>query len=168
MILKDKVVIVTGGTSGIGLAIAKLFIEEGAKVVIGALDEEKGNKIASEIGARFVRADVSKEEECKNLIDETARGFGKLDVLVNNAGISLINNDKFDITNESYERLTSTNLKSVVMMTKYAIPHLLTTKGNVVNISSRAGIQPDPDVPLYSATKGAIIIYTRALARQFA
>ena len=167
MILKNKVTIVTGGTSGIGLAVARLFIEEGSQVLIASPSEEKGQAVAKEIGAYFVRTDISQELDCKNLVEETINRFGKLDVLVNNAGISLINEDRFDAPSEFFDKLFDTNVKGVVMMTKFALPELLKTKGNIVNIASRAGIQPDPDVPLYSASKGAVIIYTRALARQF-
>src|SRR3989338_6162091 len=167
MILKDKIVIVTGGTSGIGLAIARLFVEEGAQVVIASPSVEKGEGIAKEISAKFVRTDVSQEADCKNLVDETVKEFGKLDVLVNNAGISLINGDKFDIAGENFEKIFHTNVKGVVMMIKYALPELLRTKGNVVNIASRAGIQPDVDVPVYSASKAAVVIHSRALARAF-
>jgi NAD(P)-dependent dehydrogenase (short-subunit alcohol dehydrogenase family) len=158
--IKDKVVIITGGSSGIGFALAREFGIQGAKIVISArsIDRltEAENKLKSEgIDVIAVSADVSKEADCINLIEKAAAHFGKIDILVNNAGISM----RAAFVNTSPDvlrKLMETNFWGTVYCTKQALPYLLKTKGSVVGIISIAGYVGLPGRTGYSASKFAV------------
>lgn len=159
-IMKNKVVIVTGASSGIGLATAKRFAKLGAKVVLAARNEEKINQEAKFInengGEAFaVKTDVSKEEDCKNLVNQTISNFGRIDVLVNNAGISMRALFK-SLQLEVIKKLMDVNFWGTVYCTKYALPYLLASKGSVVGVSSIAGFIGLPARTGYSASKFAM------------
>ena len=158
--MKNKVVIITGASSGIGKALAVEFASMGAKVVIAArnaakLDELKISlqKINSEILA--VPTDVSKETDCINLIDETVKKFGTLDILINNAGISMRAIFE-DVDLNVIRQLMDINFWGTVYCTKYALPYLLKNKGSVVGVSSIAGYKGLPGRTGYSSSKFAI------------
>jgi short-subunit dehydrogenase len=158
--MKDKVVIITGSSSGIGLASARAFARKGSIVVLAARSEDALRQIAGEIdpgGQRslVVRTDVSKEEDCKNLIEQTVNKFGKIDILVNNAGISMraIFND---VEISVLKRLMDVNFWGTVYCTKYALPYITMTKGTIAAISSIAGFHGLPGRTAYSASKFAI------------
>ncbi len=158
--MKNKVVIVTGASSGIGLATAKRFAKLGAKVVLAARNEEKINQEAKFInengGEAFaVKTDVSKEEDCKNLVNQTISNFGRIDVLVNNAGISMRALFK-SLQLEVIKKLMDVNFWGTVYCTKYALPYLLASKGSVVGVSSIAGFIGLPARTGYSASKFAM------------
>lgn len=152
--MKDKVVIITGGSSGIGLACAREFSRQGAHVVISGRDGEK-LKDAAEPGMLVVPGDVSKEEDCKTLIEATLRQFGRIDILINNAGISMrsvFNDTQLDVL----RKLMDINFWGTVYCTKYALPELLRNKGSIVGISSIAGKMGLPARTGYSASKFAM------------
>lgn len=160
---EGKVVIITGASSGIGLASARCFAAEGASVVLSARSEDKLKQVFDELSNegedtdRFlvVRCDVQKEEDCKKLIDNTIEKFGKIDILVNNAGISMRAMFKeLDLT--VLKRLMDVNFWGTVYCTKYALPYLLQTKGSVVGVISIAGFKGLPARTGYSASKFAI------------
>lgn len=158
--MKDKVVIVTGASSGIGKAISEKFGSRGAKVVMAARNFEKLDRCRKELGKKnynvfAIQADVSKEEECKKLIDETVKKFGTIDILVNNAGISMRALFE-DVDLNVIRQLMDINFWGTVFCTKYALPYLLKTKGSVVGVSSIAGYKGLPGRTGYSASKFAI------------
>ncbi len=158
--MKDKVVIITGASSGIGEALAKRFASLGAKVVIAARNIEKLNKLADELHQDTkdvlpVKTDVSKEADCRNLINETVIKFGGIDVLINNAGISM--RALFENTDlEVIRKLMDVNFWGTVYCTKFALPHLLKSKGSVAGVSSIAGYKGLPGRAGYSASKFAM------------
>lgn len=158
--LKGKVVIITGGSSGIGLSLAHEFGRQGAFVVISARNAERLNAALSDlhwqgIEAMAVVADVSKEEDCKNLIQKTFEEKGRIDVLVNNAGVSMRAAFK-DTDLKVLKTLMDINFWGTVYCTKYALPHLLETRGSVVGIISIAGYIGLPGRTGYTASKFAI------------
>ena len=155
----DKVIIVTGASSGIGLATVKLFVSLNAKVVMAARSFDKLEAIRAEMPdpakVLCVKTDVSVEEDCKNLIEKTVEAFGRIDILVNNAGISMramFNDLDLDVV----RRLMDTNFWGTVYCTKYALPYLLESKGSVVGVISTAGYLGLPGRTGYSASKFAI------------
>ena len=161
---KDKVVIVTGASSGIGLASVIRFMELGANVVLAARSIDKLEKIAEKLGQRStvngqqflcVKTDVTKEDDCKNLVEKTMEKFGKIDVLVNNAGISMRAVFK-DMDLSVMKSLMDTNFWGTVYCTKYALPYLLESKGTVVGVISTAGYVGLPARTAYSASKFAV------------
>ncbi len=158
--MKDKVVIITGASSGIGKALALEYATRGAHVVMAARNEERLHQAAEEVSASGVKVfavvtDVSVEADCKNLINKSIEEFSGIDVLINNAGISmraLFADTDLDVIRQ----LMGINFWGTVFCTKYALPHLLETKGSVVGISSIAGYKGLPGRTGYSASKFAM------------
>ncbi len=174
MRLDGKVAIITGGSRGMGAEEARLFGREGAKVVIGDLSEDEGRQLEAELNetgaeALFLRLDVTVEEQWKEAIDTTVAQFGKLDVLVNNAGIS----GSFDpdlMSTEAWDKLMEINAKGVFLGIKYAVPEMRKVGGgSVVNISSISGFVGQDSIHMgYNASKGAVRILTKSAAVQYA
>lgn len=158
--MKDKVVIITGASSGIGLACAREFAHRGALVSVCARSADKLEEIKSEFDAAghkllVTEADVSREEDCKRLIDNTVREFGKIDILINNAGMSM--RALFvDLHLDVMRKLMDINFWGTVYCTKYALPYILEQKGSVVGVSSIAGFIGLPGRAGYSASKYAM------------
>ena len=157
---RDKVIIVTGASSGIGLASAKLFGSYGARVVMAARSLEKMQALAPQVSTDpskvlCVRTDVSVEQDCRALVEKTVEAFGGIDILVNNAGISMRAMFK-DLDLKVIHALMEVNFWGTVYCTKYALPYLLKSKGSVVGIVSIAGYSALPARTGYSASKYAI------------
>ena len=158
--MKDKVVIITGASSGIGEACAKEFAKQGAKLSLAARNIDRLKSIEKELieqGCEVlsVKTDVSIEKDCENLINQTINKYGEIDILINNAGISM--RALFsDVDLSVIKRLMDVNFWGTVFCTKYALPHLLETKGSLVAITSVAGIHGLPGRTGYSASKFAI------------
>ncbi|NIH83800.1 SDR family NAD(P)-dependent oxidoreductase [Amycolatopsis granulosa] len=162
--LEGKRVFVTGSGAGIGKAIAKLFIERGARVVVSDIDAEAAKRAAGEIGAAGVaNCDVTDEGQVQAAIQQTADLLGGLDVLVNNAGIE-ISSPLLQQSTESFDKIYAVNVRGPFVAMKAATPHLVASKGNVVNIASIAGIGGSPLLGSYCATKAALIQLTRVAA----
>jgi short-subunit dehydrogenase len=158
--MKDKVIIITGASSGIGLACARDFAAQGAKISLAARSADKLAEIEKELTnsgheVLVTPTDVSKEKDCKILIDETVHRFGKIDILINNAGISMRALFK-DLDLSVLKQLMDVNFWGTVYCTKYALPYLLETKGSVVGVSSIAGFIGLPGRTGYSASKFAM------------
>jgi len=159
-LFKDKVVIITGASSGIGEAIAREFAVNGCKVVLAARSEGKLSAIVDELkalnyDAYYIKTDVSKEDDCKNLIEKTVEKFGSIDILVNNAGISM-RASFLEVDLNVLHRLMNVNFWGTVYCTKYALPFLIERKGSLIGISSVAGFHGLPGRTGYSASKFAI------------
>jgi NAD(P)-dependent dehydrogenase (short-subunit alcohol dehydrogenase family) len=169
----NKIVLVTGGTAGIGRAAAVAFARHGAKVVVSGRRKTEGLEsvaLVEKAGAEglFVRADVSQEEDIAALIATTVERFGRLDIAFNNAGI-LERGPITDITVESYERIFGINVRGVALGLKHQITAMLKTGGgSIVNNASVLGIRPFPELSLYNASKFAVIGLTKTAALEYA
>jgi NAD(P)-dependent dehydrogenase (short-subunit alcohol dehydrogenase family) len=168
---KDKVTIVTGGSKGIGAGCVKVFAEEGgAKVVFCSRNEAEGRAFEAEVNrkgpgsALFMRADVSKVEDIKRVIDTTAEKFGRIDCLINNAGWHPPHKTIDEFSVEDFRSLLDLNLVSIFAACKFALPHLRKVKGNIINMSSLVGSMGQSGATTYVATKGGITALTKALA----
>jgi short-subunit dehydrogenase len=159
-IFTDKVVIVTGASSGIGEAIARRFASNGSKVVLAARTESRLSEITNDINssggeAFYVKTDVSLESDCKNLIIKTIEKYSRIDILVNNAGLSMRASFN-DVDIKVLHRLMDVNFWGTVYCTKYALPYILERKGSLIGVSSVAGFHGLPGRTGYSASKFAI------------
>lgn len=167
--LKGKVAVITGAASGIGAATAELFALEGAKVVVADLNQESGIKIVEKIRRRegqaiFVKTDVTKSGETQNLMDAAFKTFGRIDILHNNAGISLTGT-ALDTSEEIWDRVININLKSVFLCSKAVIPYMKKQGGGVIiNTASNWGLVAQPKYVAYCASKGGVVMLTKAMA----
>jgi NAD(P)-dependent dehydrogenase (short-subunit alcohol dehydrogenase family) len=172
--LKNKVAIVTGGTSGIGRETAVLFAEAGAKVVVAGRREAEGKQVVDQIRSAggeglFVRTDVSKAADAQALLQKTLEKFGRLDTAFNNAGIEGNWMPMIDISEEEWDRVIDINLKGVWLCLKYEIQQMLKNGGGtIVNMSSVAGLMGAPSASPYSASKHGVIGLTRTAALEYA
>lgn len=165
--LDGKVAVITGGASGMGEATARLFVAEGARVVIGDLQAEKGEGVARSIGAAcvFVRTDVSSSEDVRALVRTAVDRFGKLDVMYNNAGIGGGEGSIIDCPEEVWDRTIAVDLKAVWLGMKHAVPYLIASGGgSVISTASVSGLMGMPGQGAYGAAKGGVIQLTRVCA----
>ena len=173
MRLKDKIAIITGAGSGIGRGIALTFAKEGAKVAVVDLSEEGGKETLEEIKkikgeAIFIKTDVSKSDEVAKMVSQVLRTFGRIDIVVNNAGIVKFS-PMHEITEEDWDKIINVNLKSVFLVSKNVIPQMLKQgKGKIINIASIAGLVGFDQLAHYCASKGGIIAMTREMALEYA
>lgn len=161
--LKDKVAIVTGGASalGFGAAISKRFVSEGARVIIGDLDESGAASVARDLGSpnvKGVKMNVCMEEDWKRVVDMAVKEFGRLDIVVNNAGTTYRNKPTAEVTEDEFERVYQVNVKSIFWSVKVAIAQMQKQGqgGSMINISSSGSVRPRPGLVWYNASKGAV------------
>lgn len=165
--LSEKTAIITGGSTGIGRAIAAEYKEHGATVVIASRREDVGTETADEIGCEYKQCDVRNYDEVEKLVDEVVESRGALDVMVNNAGLGS-ESDVLNMSLEEWQNVVSTNLDGVMYGTKAAIPHLLETEGCVINVESIYGLRGGKGAAAYSASKGGVANFTQQVAVDFA
>lgn len=171
--LKGKIAIVTGGDSGLGRACSIAFAKEGAKVVIVYLNETRDaidtkEYIESLNGECFLlKKDLSKQKECKEVVDETIKRYGKIDILVNNAGVQYQANSLEEITEEQFDYTMKVNLYGLFFLTKEVLPYLK-SGDSIINLSSVTAFYGDAQLIDYVTTKAGIVGFTRALARNLA
>ena len=158
----ERAAIVTGGSSGIGLAIARMLRDEGFRLTLASRRPEKVQAAAAELGAAAVAADVANVEECERLVAEHQERFGRLDMLVNSAGIGIAGRVE-DLPAKHFDLQLGVNLRGLFFATQAAIPLLRESKGWIVNLASIAGTLPTPGLATYGATKAAVISLTRSL-----
>ena len=169
----DRVVMITGGTTGIGEETAIAFAKEGAKVVVSGRREEPGSKVVEKIKsiggeAVFCRADVSKDDDVKNLVNFTVKKYGKLDHAFNNAGVLPITKKFSDMTEEDYDFVIDVDLKGVFLSMKYELEYMEKVgKGTIVNTTSVAGIIADPGMAPYVAAKHGVVGLTKAAGIEY-
>ena len=171
MKLTGKVALVTGGSRGIGFAIAKILSDNGATVVITSKNSEKIKQAEAKISNSFgITCDIKKKNEVQNVLDQTIKKFGKLDILVNNAGIFPKIKLLHEIEEEEWNEVLDVNLTGQFRFTKEAIPHLQKTSGCIINISSDAGLKAYQgfNADAYSASKAALIVLTKCWALEYA
>ncbi len=165
---EGRIVLVTGGSSGIGYATAKAFLEEGAKVAITGRDPVRLRRAEGELAKHgpvlAVRGDVSKAADARRMVSETARRLGPIDVLVNNAGIYL-SKPVEAFSEREYDAVMNVNMKGTFLCTKYAIPGMVQRKrGAIVNVASDSGLVGAAGSSVYCASKGAMVLFTKAVA----
>lgn len=168
----QQAVLITGGTSGIGLAAARLFLEDGAGVMLMGRSAERGRQALAELqefaqDVCFQQGDVGQVGDCQRAVEAAAERFGRLDVLVNSAGIYFERAIE-DMTEQDFDEIMTTNVKGSYFMAKYAVPVLKKQGGSIVNVSSDAGLQGNYLCSAYCASKGALTIFTKALALELA
>ena len=167
---QNNVVIITGGTKGIGEGCVRVFVDAGANVVFCARKQDEGDAVAAELNALgkgeavFIKCDVSKTDEIKNLIDKTVEKYGRIDCLINNAGWHPPHKAIDDFSIEEFRDLLNLNLVSIFAACKFALPFLRKTKGNIINMSSLVGAMGQVGATTYVATKGGITAFSKALA----
>ena len=167
--LEEKTSIVTGATSGIGRGIARKLAEAGSNVAIVDINEKDGKVVEEElqklgVKAKFYKCDVTSSSDCKKTVDEIYRDFGRIDILVNAAGV-IVRKDVVELTEEEWDFVIGVNLKGTFLMSHYVIPYMIKgSGGSVVNIGSGWGLKGGSKAAAYCAAKGGVVNLTRAMA----
>jgi 3-oxoacyl-[acyl-carrier protein] reductase len=174
MRLEHKIAIVTGAGSGFGAGIARRYAEEGASVVVNDIDEAGAARVAADIRGRGGRAvvctaDVSVDADVARLVQAALAEFGRLDVVVNNAGTTHRNQPMLDVTEAMFDRIYRVNVKSLFLSARHVVPHFRAQGGGVfITIASTAGVRPRPGLTWYNGSKGAAIVTSRSMAAELA
>ena len=174
MRLKDRVAVITGAGSGFGEGMARRFSEEGAKVVIVDINEAGGKRVAQVIQqqggeARFHKADVSKDAEMKAAIDAAVKQFGRVDIMVNNAGYTHRNQPMLNVGEAEFDKVFAVNVKAIYLAARHVVPVMRKQGGGVIlNTVSTAAIRPRPGLTWYNASKGAAQVMTKSMAAELA
>lgn len=167
----EKIVLITGGTSGIGLETARIFLSAGARVAISGRSNQQGSSAMTELAGCgtviYLPGDVSKVADCEGLIDNTLAHFGRIDVLVNSAG-AYLEKAIGDTSETEFDHIMAVNIKGTYFMARAAAPALRRSKGCMVNVSSDAGISGNVLCTAYCAAKGAVTVFTKALSLEMA
>ena len=166
-ILKDKVAIVTGASRGIGKAIAQIFVREGAQVVICGRKQDTLEQVAREIGpgAKSIVCHVGRLDHLENMVNATTREFGRIDIVVNNAGTNVAHGPCLEMDEGQFDKMVDVNLKSTFRLVRLVAPGMCDRGcGSIINISSISGMRPQLNSLLYSMTKAALIMMTQSYA----
>ncbi len=167
--LTGKVALVTGAAGGFGEGIARLFVAEGARVLIADLDAVKARRVADELGpsARAVGCDVSKAEDVNAAVAACVAAFGPPDIVVNNAGTTHRNQPMLDVDEATFDRVFNVNVKSIFYMTHAVVPLMRQRRqGSIINVGSTAGMRPRPGLTWYNASKGAVNLLSKSMAAE--
>lgn len=169
MRLKDKCAIVTGGASGFGKGIAQKFLTEGARVMIADWNVEAAQAVAAELGAEACQTDVSKDADVAAMVAATLQAFGRIDILINNAGVTHLPTPMEEVSEDDFDRVLAVNCKSVYLTAKHIVP-LMKTQGSgaILNVASTAGVSPRPRLNWYNASKGWMNTATKTMAVELA
>lgn len=171
MRLKGKTALVTGAAQGFGLGIAETFVREGARVAVLDINREKAQEAAKAIGRKaFAMAcDVGKAKSVNSAVERVIKRLGRLDIVVNNAGITHRNQPMVDVSEEEFDRVFDVNVKSIFLMAKAVVPHFREHGGGVIlNIGSTAGLRPRPGLTWYNGSKGAANLLSKSMAVELA
>lgn len=175
-LLENKIAVITGGTSAMGIGIAKVFLEKGAKIIIGDLDSEKLNKISSELSEngtadhiKALKLDLTSTDSIKDFLDKAEAAYGSLDILVNNAGVC-IGSSIFDITESRFDLTFGVNVKGLFEISRQFAQKLISADrpGNIVNIASNAAKVCFEGMADYNASKAAVVNLTQSMAKELA
>ena len=165
MRLKGKTAIVTGAGSGFGAGIARRFAQEGAKVIVNDINAQGGERVAREVGGKFVLGDVTKGGDWAKLVQAAG---ASLDIVVNNAGWTHRNKPYLEVSEAEFDKVYAVNVKSVYLSALHAVPVFRRRGGGaIVNIASTAGIRPRPGLTVYNSSKGAVILMSKSMAAEF-
>ncbi len=167
--LQGKIAIITGAAGGFGEGIARLFVAEGARVLIADLDAHKAGQVASELGSNAIAigCDVSKAADVNAAVAFCVKVFGAPDIVVNNAGTTHRNQPMLDVDEATFDRVFNVNVKSIFHVTRAVVPLMRERRqGSIINIGSTAGIRPRPGLTWYNASKGAVNLMSKSMAAE--
>ncbi|PHP66274.1 3-oxoacyl-ACP reductase [Zhengella mangrovi] len=169
--LQDKVAIITGGASGFGEGMAKRFAEEGAKVVVADLNAKGAQRVAAEIGDAAIpfTVDVALRDEIEAMVNAAMDAFGRIDIMVNNAGFTHKNGSMLDVDEDTFDLITAVNMKAIFHATQLVVPIMERQGGgSIITTASTAGLRPRPNLTWYNASKGWAITATKSMAVELA
>ena len=167
MQLEGKVALVTGAASGFGEGIARRYAEEGARVVVADLNDQTGGRIADEIGGAYVHADVADRDDVRAMVRTAVDRYGRLDAMVNNAGVTHVNRPMLEVGEEEFDRIFAVNVKAIYLAAMETVPLMREQGGGcIINTASTAGLRPRPGLTWYNASKGAVITMTKSMAAE--